>query len=484
MRRVVLKLIVPIVLLFVMVGVACYVYYRDLEENATMDELFIMADDISEELYSADMLLKSVMDYQEHAALVSKHLNFYTDKKNIEEQLSFISKTEDVIVTLVCNSTGDGYNSKGETVSLKSEEFFDIVKSSYSKGGSGLISIVNSEKYPDRPIAIVNQVSFMDQVDGYLISIMSLRSFPEKVFKSKHKFAKAAVVSLGGNIIAESKDSEDYTGEYADNFWDDVPENLPVENIKLNISRKTKYVAEVEDFGYVVVAPSKVTQGAAILFLNKSDFAQEMRMKLYGYKKFVRGLFFVLVTFVLSMLIINFADKQIRLRLVEKLTMENGADKLTGLYNKQGLIEEVGKYTQASNPKQGLIFAVYIDSFSKIRQGIGDEAADMAIMDFAKKLSQNYRVSDVIGKLSDDEYIIFLKDIVTDKDIRKQVDELQMLLYDIRSEEMDKGLKLTSTVGAAVFPNDAKTPERLLECALETLETARLEGRGRISFYK
>ena len=484
MRRFVLKLIVPIVLLFVMVGVACYAYYLNLKKNAAKDELYLMADAISENLYSADMLLKSVMDYQDHAAIMTKHLNFYTDKKSIEEQLSFIAKTEDVIVSLVCDGSGEGYNVKGEMVSLKGEEFFDTVKSSYSKGGSGLISIVNSEKYPDRPIAVINQVSFSDNVDGFLITIMSLRSFPEKVFGTNHMVDRAAVVSLGGNIISEDPSTTGYTGEYASNFWDDVPDNLPVDNVKLNISRKTKYIAEIEDYGYVVVAPSKVTAGAAIIFLKKAVFDRDIKIKLWGYRRFVFGLYFVLVLFVVTMLLIHFADKQIRLRLATRSSRESKADKLTGFYNKSGVIEEVAKYTEAANAKQGIVFAIYMDSFSKMRQEVGNEAADLAIKDFTERLSQNFRISDILGKLSDDEYVIFLKDIVTDKDMRKQVDELQMLLYDIRTDEAGKGVSLNFVVGAAVFPADAKSSERLLDCALEALEMARLEGRGRISFYK
>ena len=66
MRRVVLKLVVPIVLLFLMVGVACYVHYINLREAVTMDELLIMADEITEDLYSADVLLKTVVDHQDH----------------------------------------------------------------------------------------------------------------------------------------------------------------------------------------------------------------------------------------------------------------------------------------------------------------------------------------------------------------------------------------------------------------------------------
>ena len=484
MRRFVIKLIVPIVLLFVMVGVSCYAYYLTLKEKATYDELCIMADDICEELYSADMILKSIMDYQDHMAVASSHMNYYTDRKDIEDQLSFISKTEDVVVSFVCNGDGEGYNSKGEAFSLKGEEFFDTVKSSYSKGGSGLISVVNSERFPGKPVAVVNQVSFMDQVDGFIITILSLDSFTEKVFRSDHKIDKAAVVSLGGNIITESKDSAEYTDEVVSNFWDDVPDNLPVDNIKLNISRRTQYVGEIEGYGYVVVSPSKVTQGAAIIYLKKADFDRDTKIKLRDYRTFVFELMAVLALFVVIMIMIHFADKRIRLKLAVRWIGENSVDKLTGLLNKNGVIEEVGKYTEASNAKQALAFAIHVESFSKIREEVGDEAADMAITDFTGKLTQNYRVSDIIGRISDDEYLIFLKDIVTDKDIRKQVDELQMLLYDIKTEEVGKGLNFGSTVGAAVFPTDAKSAERLIELALEALENARLEGRGKISFYK
>jgi diguanylate cyclase (GGDEF)-like protein len=484
MRRFILKLVVPIVLLFAMVGIACYSYALILKRTAAVDELSIIADELADGLYTADLIVKTASDYQDEMSLTAKKFNFYTDKKDITELLEFITQAEGVAVSMVCDAEGSGYDSKGKQIDIRDKDFFNTAQSIYSKGGSGLISIIDETLADGRGVALVNQVDFKDQVKGYLISIISVRDFSDIIFRTGHRADRAVLISLGGDIIAESERADSYGGEELLYFWDNVPENMPIDSIKLSISQKKRYVDEIKGYGYVVVAPSKVTQGAAVLLMKQKSFDMELGRRLSGYKRFVFELYIALTMFIAIMMLLHAADKHIKLKILASWFGENNSDKLTGLLNEHGIREEIDKYLTSSNAQKGLLFVINIDGFNKIREEVGDEPADMAIIDFSGKLSQNYRASDLVARLSDDKFAIFMKDIVEDKDMRKQVDELQMFLYDMRTEEASRGMPIKSCVGAAVCPKDGSNVDQLLKCATEAMESAKMEGRGRISFYK
>ncbi len=484
MRKVIIKLLIPVILLYLMVGIACNVYFQILRKNVAEDELYRTADLLAEGLYNADLIIKTAMDYHDHAAVVSQNLNFYTDKKEMVDQLVSISKIENVIASMACDADGNGYNSKGEAISLKDEAFFAVAQRDYSRGGSGLIAIDGSGLYDGRSVVLINQVNYKDQVKGFIITVLSVKNFSEKIFNIPYEVDRAALVSLGGVIITEFEAAECYDADKRVTFWEDVPDNLPVDTIKLYISQRNKYIDEIKDYGYAVVAPSLVTQGAAVLLVSEKNMDRVVLKRLAGYRRFEFELFLVLTLFIVVVILIHFLDRKIRFNLAFKPAGGENRDKLTGLYNRQGSIVEINRYVEASDVKNGLIFVLHVDSFSAIRAAEGDNAADNDILQFTRKLMQNYRISDVVGRLSDDEYIIFLKDIAQDKDIRKQVDELQVFLFDMKTDMAKGNKKLNVCVGGAVFPRDGKSAEQLMACANEAMESARLEGRGRISFYK
>ena len=133
--------------------------------------------------------------------------------------------------------------------------------------------------------------------------------------------------------------------------------------------------------------------------------------------------------------------------------------------------------------KKGLLFCLYVENFTRLRTSKGDEAANKAIQVFTDKLSQNYRASDIIGRMSDSEFVIFMKDISETKDIRKQVDELQLFLYDIRTDVFRDEEGINAIAGGVLYPDKGDNAEELLGAAREAMEKSKKEGNGRISFY-
>ena len=79
-----------------------------------------------------------------------------------------------------------------------------------------------------------------------------------------------------------------------------------------------------------------------------------------------------------------------------------------------------------------------------------------------------------------DMFLVFLKDIYEQKDVRKHTDEMQLFLHDTRFFDDDK--EVTVNAGAAFYPDNGKTVPDVLAAAEKALERSAAVGKGILSF--
>ena len=475
-----IKWLIPIIVLLLMIIVACWIYAKGALEEIAHDELQKTADIVTANLYEADLTVKTIIDYNDISAIACKSLDYYADKNKIQTLLERISAEDYVQTSLVCEYDGRGFDYKGDAIDIGSEHAFAEVLDSFSKGGSGLVVIDNSEVFSNNSIAVVNQVLFMDQTKGFLITVLYADNLAEKIFFGPLNSDKIALVSLSGTVIA-SPDSYHMTGE---NFWDDVPNSLPVDTIKLNISQKSKYISTINDYGYVIVVPSKVTNGAVVILMEEKSLRVFLRMRMMRYYVFTAVLMGIVLVFSSMMIGAYIVKKHLFTKREKQSETKVKKDFVTGLSNGIGVAFEIRKYIESSENGKGIMFAVVVDEFLTIRKELGDDEADRKITEFANKLKQRYRTTDIVGRISDSEYFVFMKDVDQEKDIRKLIDELQIFLYDIRTDIVEGETPLNANVGCAIYPQDGSNADELFSAARTAMEKSKAEGNGRISFYK
>ncbi len=463
-----------------MVLIACAIFSMSIKGEIARSELHKRADVISANLYETDLIVKTAIDYNDISAFACKSLNFYTDKSEIQNLLVRMAKGDYVETSFVCDYAGKGYDHRGEVIDIGSEQTFGEALDSFSKGGSGLLLVRKSSTFSDRSIMVINQIFFRDQVKGFLITILHVGDLADRIFAGPQDAEKMALVSLTGDVLA-TPDKNVYLDS---NFWDNVPSTLPVDTIKLNISQKTIYLNEVDGYGYVISIPSKVTVGAAVVLLSYDKLKDIIRFQMMRYYIFtivLVGIVFVFSAFMIGSYFIKLHISKTRIKKTEGNAQR---DRVTGLLNGIGVAAEMRKYIENSSIKRGLMFSLFVDEFKSLREEKGDEEADRQIFAFANKLAQRYRFTDVIGKLSDGEYVIFMKDVDQEKDIRKQVDELQIFLYDIKNDVAHGERPLNVSAGGSLFPKDGSNADELLSAARAAMEKGRADGSGRISFYR
>ena len=158
------------------------------------------------------------------------------------------------------------------------------------------------------------------------------------------------------------------------------------------------------------------------------------------------------------------------------------ADALTGLPNRRQFEErlyDAMARTRRSEIPLALMF-LDIDRFKSINDALGHAAGDAVLKEFATRLRQQVRSTDIVARLAGDEFVILLEGA-------ERPDELRRLAAKIvdavrRPIPMDTGdLEITTSLGIATYEGDAQTPAGLLAEADGALYNAKHQGRDRFA---
>ncbi|MBI4684343.1 MAG: GGDEF domain-containing protein [Nitrospirae bacterium] len=94
----------------------------------------------------------------------------------------------------------------------------------------------------------------------------------------------------------------------------------------------------------------------------------------------------------------------------EQLRTLSLKDELTGLYNRRGVFTLAEHLFKQANRKNEGLFLLYadLDNFKRINDTYGHQEGDTALAEVAQIFRNNYRDSDVIGRIGGDEFVVVL----------------------------------------------------------------------------
>ena len=472
MKKAYLQWLIPILVLYLMVGITCLVFGEYFKNEIIETELSYMADHYRKGISETDIVIKTVVDYNDATAVYFNDINYTEEKDNIIRYLSYVAKDEAISMVVVCDSKGNGYNNRGENISFAGEKFFEEVVNVYSNGGKGILPVLKAGVFREDSIAVVNRVAFADGVKGYLISCVDSNKISNEIFKYETYYDRVALVSLNGRILAGA--------EVGTDFFENEKYRLNTDTIKLGISQKKDQILVIDGKRYMIMVPSKITSGSiiALVSFDKMDAHPTIKYKMGQFYKFVFILLLSTFVFILMNYITHYVSGRIKKRMESRENEKSKRDRLTGLYNENGVLEEIKRYIiNPANSNGGVLYAIKTESLDPANSG-------KVTRELAERLPGNFRVSDIIGRGEDGIFIIFLKDITEPKDIRKQTDELQLFLYDFKTDLSSDDIKIRISAGRAIYPKDGSDAAQILSAARTAMEKSSNDGKGSISFYE
>ncbi|WP_300684805.1 diguanylate cyclase, partial [uncultured Bilophila sp.] len=150
-------------------------------------------------------------------------------------------------------------------------------------------------------------------------------------------------------------------------------------------------------------------------------------------------------------------------RTAERLRLQAETDPLTGLYNKRTASARIAACLEEGRPA-GLhaLLVIDINHFKRINDTCGHLSGDEALAEMARRLLTAIRQHDIAGRVGGDEFIVLLRDVPDRDTLAKRLQSIR----DTLSFSMPEfGLRLSASIGAAVFPEDARTYTELFQLA-------------------
>ncbi len=153
-------------------------------------------------------------------------------------------------------------------------------------------------------------------------------------------------------------------------------------------------------------------------------------------------------------------------------------DELTGHFNKKRLREvldhQLAASLRANSP--GAYLAVGIDKLATINDAFGYKAGDQVLIEIGRRLDQNLRVSDVIGRSGGDRFGIVLGQCA-ETHISAAAEKILAAVSRVPIETPAGPVYATVSIGSVAFPDQAKTAFDVMAHAESALAEAKRAGR-------
>lgn len=159
-------------------------------------------------------------------------------------------------------------------------------------------------------------------------------------------------------------------------------------------------------------------------------------------------------------------------------------DQLTNLANRQLLQNSLEKAIDQSRRTNNhtAVLLLNLDRFKPINDSLGHDLGDALLQQVAHRCQSVVRIEDTVSRPGADEFVIVLPEIIHPMDAAAVARKLLTAIsrpYLLGEHE----IRITGSVGIAVFEGDGTTPAELLRHADAAMYRAKAEGRDTFQFY-
>lgn len=173
-----------------------------------------------------------------------------------------------------------------------------------------------------------------------------------------------------------------------------------------------------------------------------------------------------------------------RKKVEETMRYQANYDSLTGLPNRLNFnasLEHLLKEAEVENHRLAVCF-LDIDHFKRINDSLGHNVGDLLLRDFAQRLRESVRQSDIVSRWAGDEFTIIIP-----LDTPHQAGQIAQRVLDSLQPVFDlegHHLQISSSIGIAIYPEDGIRAETLMKNADYALYYAKEQGRNNYQFYQ
>lgn len=129
----------------------------------------------------------------------------------------------------------------------------------------------------------------------------------------------------------------------------------------------------------------------------------------------------------------------------------SGIDELTGLYNRRGFLARADQQIKTADERGHSLLMVFadVDGLKDINDTLGHHWGDLALMEMAHVLREAFRETDILGRLSGDEFVALLtcENNINEEFLTKRFRETM----DEHNTYQERHFKLSASIGIAHY---------------------------------
>lgn len=155
-------------------------------------------------------------------------------------------------------------------------------------------------------------------------------------------------------------------------------------------------------------------------------------------------------------------------------------DTLTGLPNRLLLRDRLNRAVEAARRHGHLVAVLFmdLDGFKRVNDSLGHAAGDLVLQSVARRIAAGVRSSDTVSREGGDEFVVLLSEVARAEDAALSAGKLLAAIA-LPHHVGAQDLRVTASVGIALFPADGADAALLLGRADRALLHAKARARGR-----
>ena len=159
-------------------------------------------------------------------------------------------------------------------------------------------------------------------------------------------------------------------------------------------------------------------------------------------------------------------------------------DPLTGLYNRHRFQEELARTLSGGERRRRRVALLFfdIDEFKHVNDNFGHRAGDALLIRVAGEVSAQVRRNELFARLGGDEFAILAPDM-TDQEASVVAERIVRAIGRIPFSFEGNHLRLTCSLGVAIYPDHAPTAEDLVAHADAAMYQAKEAGKNTWRIY-
>lgn len=159
-------------------------------------------------------------------------------------------------------------------------------------------------------------------------------------------------------------------------------------------------------------------------------------------------------------------------------------DLLTGLPNRVLLEDRLQQTLMSANRERSRFAVLFIDldEFKPVNDTYGHAIGDEVLKASAQRMQEALRASDTVARVGGDEFVAILPRIQQGADAVAVAAKMRRLIVEpVQIEGLQ--IRISSSIGVAIYPDDGDTEENILEHADQAMYQAKKNGRNQVQLY-